>query len=98
MGATVERYFTRVGGSYARGTTIDGYLSDEDNQALHEVWLPDWPDKLGFRGGESAITCEAILEIPEAEFIKAFRSKYGRKKVVGEQANRILAVAKNNAG
>jgi hypothetical protein len=92
--ANVTKLYYRQGTSYARGTTIDAYLQDDDNTLLYEIWQPSWPEPFGFHGGEKAITAEMILEVPTDEFIKAF----GRKKGNRAAALRILEAAKRNAG
>jgi len=84
----------RSGTSIARGTTIDEYLSEEDNQKLYDLWQPSWPEPFQFSGGITAITCEMVLELPQDEFIAAF----GKSKKGQEQAARILDIAKRNAG
>lgn len=100
MPLETERTFIRSGGSFARGTTIDEYLSEEDNEKLYQVWeeQPGWPEIFRFRGGQTAITAEMILEVPEADMLKAFRSKFGRKKVITQAVERIQSAAARNAG
>lgn len=86
--------FITQGASHALGTIIDGYLSANETELLLSIWKKEWTEPLAFSGGEKAITCEMILEVPETEFIQAF----GTKKANKELAARILATAKNNAG
>ena len=84
----------RSGWSFARGTTIDEYLSPEDNQELYKIWKSTWPEVLKFHGEVTAITCEMVLEVNEAEFLATF----GNTKKAKEMAARILEVSKRNAG
>jgi hypothetical protein len=79
----------RQGGSYARGTTIDEYLTQEDCAVLYEKWQADWPEPFQFHGGITAINCEMVLEVPEKELNHVF----GKKRTA-----RILEIAHNNAG
>lgn len=79
----------RSGTSFARGTTIDEYLSTEDCQALYDKWQPTWPEPFNFRGGIRAITCEMVLEVEAKDFIKVL----GKKR-----AEKILEVSRVNAG
>lgn len=95
---TVGRTFIRQGGSIARGTTIDAYLSEEDNAMLYEAWDKSWAEPYEFHGGIKAISAEMIVEVPEDEFLGVFRSKFGRKKSVQDAAIRILEAARTNAG
>jgi len=93
----------RQGGSYARGTTIDGYLSEEVNQALYDVWAEhkDWPEPLEFPGNVFAITCEMVQEITkDADAREAFTSFFRKhNKKFGEAfAKTILDVTARNAG
>lgn len=81
------KYVVRQGGSYSRGTTIDGYLSEEDCNFLYANWKQEWPEPLKFHGGTTAITCEMVLEVPEKEL----------KAVLGKHADNIIAVSKRNA-
>lgn len=86
---TVTGRFVRAGTSYAVGTIIDGHLVSTDVDLLYTKWQSHWPEPLGFHGGEKAVTCEMILEVPETEF----------RKIMGKKvAERILAAAKQNAG
>lgn len=89
----------RQGLSIARGTTIDEYLSESDNDALYAVWKEreDWPEPYKFSGGVWAVTCEMIQEVPESDFINAFSRKYGKRKGK-EIAQRVLDVVAVNAG
>jgi len=81
--------FYRQGKSYAIGTIIDAYLDDKTCSALYSKWKKNWPAPLEFQGGESAITCEMILDIPSAEFLKV----YGNQMSVV-----ILEAARANSG
>lgn len=80
---TVTRVEYHRGLSYARGTTIDAYISPEACEALYQIWKPEWPEKLEFPGKVYAITAEMILEVPEAEFLAAFRKE--RKQKLGQE-------------
>ena len=80
--------FRRAGGSYSRGTVIDGYLSDEDIQKLYEKWDIEWGEPLEFQGGTKGITCEMVLEAPKTKF----------KEIMGAAGKRILDAAQVNAG
>jgi len=75
------------GASFARGTTVDEYLSDGDCMKLYASWLPAWPDKLTFSGGVTAITVELINEVPVKELTKV----YGKA-----MAARLLKVCADN--
>lgn len=90
--ATVTSVQIRQGASAAIGTIIDGYLNDDLSKLLHETWKPEWPEKLGFSGGITAITCEAIMEIDEAAFIAGFPRKHR------QSAARIREIAATNVG
>lgn len=82
------KYVVRQGSSYARGTTIDGFLSEEDCSFLYTAWKKSWPEPLKFHGGVTAITCEMVLQVPEKEL----------KEVLGTHADAIIEVSKRNAG
>lgn len=84
---------TRRGASHAIGTIIDGHLADADVDLLYSTWDKSWPEPLGFPGGVKGITCEQVIEVGEAAFIKAFSGKKNK-----EAALRIYRVAVNNAG
>lgn len=87
-GGGITSVRVRQNTSFARGTTIDEYLIEADNDALYEKWSPDWEDKLEFPGGIFAITAEMIIAIPESEF----------NKVLGRtRGPRIYKIAKENA-
>lgn len=90
--AAITKVYRSQGGSYAIGTIIDGYLSQEEIDQLYAIWKSDWPEPLVFQGGVKAITCEMILEVPKDIFIAAF----GRKKNRVEMASNILAKAERN--
>lgn len=79
--------FIRQGASLARGTTIDGYLTEEDAQLLYKNWRDRWEKPLEFQGGVTAITCEMVLDLPEKEL----KAVYGK-----EAAQRIIDAAKRN--
>lgn len=85
----VTKRTIRAGGSYAIGTIVDEYLTEDQNAALYEKWQPGWPEPLAFSGGLKAITCEMILEVPQEDF-----TKFIGKKV----APQILEIAARNAG
>lgn len=89
------RTFVTQGLSFARGTTIDEYLSAKDCAALYEKWQKDWPELYRFRGGITAITCEMVLEVPEAAFRKVYG---GRGNEDRGRPDRILEIARRNAG
>jgi len=90
MAMRVERVSYRSGLSVARGTTIDAYLSEKDNESLYDNWRSEWAAPYEFHGGIKAISCEMVLDVPEQEFKKAFKNK--------SQAKRIREAALNNAG
>lgn len=83
----------RQGASHALGTIIDEYLKSEENALLYLVWQKTWPTPLEFPGNTKAITCEQVLEVPEDEFVKAFKGKNNK-----QIAARIRQVAAKNAG
>lgn len=80
------------GGSFALGTIIDGYLTDEQAAFLYKNWRVDWPEKLVFSGSIEAITCEMIQEVGEAAFCSY------RKKADREMAVAVWNIANRNAG
>lgn len=77
-------YTRRSGASFARGVTVDPLLSAEDTKVLYEKWSPEWPEPLGFPGGEKAITCDMIHAVP----VKALVRTYGKNR-----AERLLAAS-----
>jgi len=79
----------RAGTAYARGTTIDPYLTDEDREVLYEKWDNAWGYPQEFHGGDTAITCEMVIEVSEGNLAKVF----GKSR-----AGRILTAARSNAG
>jgi hypothetical protein len=87
MMAFISKTKIRQGASYFPGTTIDGYLQEDEIAVLYEKWEPTWPEPLVFQGGVTAITCEKILEVDA----KDIRMVYGKKL-----ANRLLEVAERN--
>lgn len=91
---SVTRITRRSGTSFARGTTIDEYLTPEENQELYKVWKSEWPEILRFHGGITAITCEMVLDVEEEEFLMAF----GNTKKAKTLASNIIATAKQHAG
>ena len=105
MVAEVTKTYYRCGTSFARGTTIDAYLfidekeGIDDSKLLYEIWgkgQPDWPEWLVFPGNFMAITAEMILEVPEADFIAAFKAgSRGREATkLAEAAKRIYQRAR----
>lgn len=90
----VTNTFVRRQVESAPETIIDGYLTQEQINALYGTWLPDWPDKREYRGGITAITSEMVMQIPEEDFIKAF----GRRKVMKDTALAIRKIAERTAG
>lgn len=68
---------------------IDGHLTDEDVDALYAKWKATWEQPVSLPGGLTAITCEAILSVPVAEFNRTMG------KARGERIRRIAEV--NNA-
>lgn len=91
------KFSYRQGTSIARGTTIDEYLTQEQCEALYKLWEqhPEWPEIYRFSGGITAISCEMVLEVPNDDFVKAFK-KYNAQGVA--MAKAILTVAEANAG
>lgn len=83
-GPLVTRAFVSQGASYARGTSIDPYLTEEDMNAVYMLWKATWPAPLAFQGGQKDITFELIRQVPEEEFMKVL----GKKR-----AERIYAAA-----
>jgi hypothetical protein len=75
--------------SIARGTTIDAYLGADDVRELYTGWRSSWPEPFVFSGGEEAITCEMVLEVPEQELAEEYTKA---------RARRILEAAKKNGG
>ncbi len=69
----------RSGASFARGVTIDGFLSDGETKALYEKWNNGWGEPIEFHGGEKAITCEMVAAVPLTGLVKAFGSKFAKK-------------------
>lgn len=86
------KYFIRQGASLARGTSIDGYLSEKQIELLYSNWRPQWPEPLAYSGGLLAITCEMVLEVPEDEFIGHF------PKRDRAEAKNVYTIAQANAG
>lgn len=85
--AAVPTFSIARGASLARGTTIDAYLSETDNDLLYEKWSDEWEYPLEFSGGVKAITCEMVVAVPFKEF----------KKIFGRRAADIYAAAERNA-
>lgn len=95
---TVTGLRVRQGGSYARGTTIDAYLSPEDCAALYNFWKSSWPEPLAFPGNIQAITCEMVLAVPEEEFVDYLSASAEQKRTGRALAFRIREAALRNAG
>ncbi len=88
MVAEVTKLYYRQGTRFARGTTIDSYLEEEDCEILYDRWQDSWPEPYVFSGGIKAITAEMILEVPIKELNSALHHT---------RAKRILKAAKENA-
>ncbi len=69
----------RSGASFARGVTIDGFLSNGEAKVLYEKWDDGWGEPLEFHGGEKAITCEMVAAVPLTGLVKAFGSKFAKR-------------------
>lgn len=82
------KFSVSQGASYARGTGIDPFLSEKEIDVLYKKWNPGWPEKNVFQGGVEEITCEMVLNVPEAELRKEFGAK---------MAAHLMDVAKHNA-
>ena len=72
---TSKRY--RQGTSFAIGTIIDGYLEDKEAEKVYARWKEDWPEPLGFPGGQQGITFEMIREIPQTKLNRTFGKVLG---------------------
>lgn len=69
-----------------RGAVVDTFLSSDDCKVLYERWNDAaWSERLDCGGGEHAISCEQIIQVPAQEFVKAF----GKVR-----ATRILSAAR----
>jgi len=86
-GSVTSRFY-RQGTSYAKGTMIDAYLDDAACSKLYAKWKKNWPAPLEFQGGQTAITCEMVLDVPSNELLKVY----------GGLSETILAAARTNAG
>jgi hypothetical protein len=70
-------------------TVIDGFLTDDDADALYKKWRKSWPTPLEFSGGVLGISCEQVLEVPSAQFNRTFG------KVRGERIKQVAEVNAN---
>jgi hypothetical protein len=72
---TNSKIVMRAGSSYARGTTVDLYLNEQEVKALYERWdRTNWGEPYSLQGGEEAITCEMVCNVP----ITALTEVYGK--------------------
>ena len=83
------RITKRANTSFARGVTIDGFLSNDDEKALYERWDEDaFGPKNYVQGGESYLTCEQVVAVPVDKLVSTF----GKRR-----ASRILEAAHKHA-
>jgi hypothetical protein len=79
VGAANVRTTIRQGASFARGSLVDGFIDDKDCETLYRKWSTKWQEPEQHRGGEVAITCEMIRDVPEAEFKKVMGAALGKR-------------------
>ena len=63
----------RSGTSFARGVTIDGFLTPKQNAVLYEKWKDSWEPKVDCGGGEVVITCEMVAAVPYEELYATYK-------------------------
>ena len=85
-----KRTGLRMGGSVPQGITIDPFLSTVDTLALYDRWkAATWGEPLEHRGGQLAITCEMVRDVP----LVALTGTYGKNlamRLVEASENAIL--------
>ncbi len=70
----------RAGGSYARGTTVDVYLDPNEVIVLYERWnSAAWGEPYGLPGGEKAITCEMVCDVPLPDLTEVYGKDLAQK-------------------
>lgn len=80
--------YTR-GLAYARGTSIDPYLSTEDVKRLYELWDNALGVPNEFSGGQIDITCEMVLDASDEDL---------RRVLGNELAERVQSISRIYGG
>lgn len=70
-------------------TVIDGWLTVDEIEILYKRWRNTWPKPLEYPGGTLGITCESVIQVPQAQLNRTYGKIRGTKfmKVAKENSN-----------
>jgi hypothetical protein len=85
----------RQNSSFTLDAVIDGFLTEKDCEKLYARYVEaerkyGWPEIYRLQANELMLTCEQIIEIPEAEFTKVYGKAMTKRVKAAAQANTQL--------